>query len=215
MAFGWYWRSAANGAMPRRRSGFLMQGGASNFRINQKTLLRRLRTLLQSSSLRWNFVGNVTGRLWLGVMNLVAVPVFVHLLGTNAFGIVSLVQPFNRSWRCLISGWLARPTAKSRCRAPPGTGPHCGHRQDIRIHILDGRGDDRAWLLGAVELDRHLVGAKANAAARRDPAGRHFGWHRSRRALAGGALHRNPSGTGAAIASKTESWWSPRPPESG
>jgi O-antigen/teichoic acid export membrane protein len=50
--------------------------------------------LLQGSSLRWNFVGNMTGRLWLGIMSLVTVPVFVHLLGTNAFGIVSLVATF-------------------------------------------------------------------------------------------------------------------------
>lgn len=54
----------------------------------------RLRTLLQSQSLKWNFAGNMAGRLWLGVMSLVTVPVFVHLLGTNAFGIVSLVATF-------------------------------------------------------------------------------------------------------------------------
>lgn len=54
--------------------------------------MRLLKTLLQTQSLRWNFVGNVTGRVWLGVMNLVAVPIFVYLLGTEAFGIVSLVQ---------------------------------------------------------------------------------------------------------------------------
>jgi len=50
--------------------------------------------LLQSQSLKWNFAGNMVGRLWLGVMSLVTVPVFVHLLGTNAFGIVSLVATF-------------------------------------------------------------------------------------------------------------------------
>ena len=72
----------------------------------QQPLLGRIKTLLQSSSLRWNFVGNVTGRLWLGVMSLVTVPVFVHLLGTNAFGIVSLVATFT-SFLALLDCGLA------------------------------------------------------------------------------------------------------------
>jgi O-antigen/teichoic acid export membrane protein len=54
--------------------------------------LVRIKTLLQSSSLRLNFVGNVTGRFWLGTALLVAVPIYVHLLGADAFGIVSLVN---------------------------------------------------------------------------------------------------------------------------
>ena len=41
--------------------------------------------------MRLNFLGNMAGRLWLGLMNVATVPVFIHLLGASAFGIVSLV----------------------------------------------------------------------------------------------------------------------------
>lgn len=85
--------------------------------------MQRLRTLLQSSSLRWNFVGNVTGRLWLGVMNLVAVPVFVHLLGMSAFGIVSLVATFQTVLALLdfgLAGTANREVAMSRAAGNRG-----------------------------------------------------------------------------------------------
>jgi O-antigen/teichoic acid export membrane protein len=59
---------------------------------SRRPLISRVKALLRSQSLRWNFLGNVTGRAWLGGMNLVAIPIFVHLLGTESFGIVGLVQ---------------------------------------------------------------------------------------------------------------------------
>jgi len=58
---------------------------------NDLIIQTALNTLLRGQSLRWNFVANVTGRLWSGVLSLATVPIFVHLLGTSAFGIISLV----------------------------------------------------------------------------------------------------------------------------
>ena len=49
------------------------------------------RALAGNQSVSWNFLGNVTGRLWLAVLSVATVPVFVHLLGTEAFGLVALV----------------------------------------------------------------------------------------------------------------------------
>jgi O-antigen/teichoic acid export membrane protein len=59
--------------------------------IQELWCVQAIKGLLRSQSLRWNFVGNVAGRLWLGVLNLITVPVYVHLLGTEAFGIVAMV----------------------------------------------------------------------------------------------------------------------------
>jgi O-antigen/teichoic acid export membrane protein len=83
----------------------------------------RIKTLLQSSSLRWNFVGNVTGRLWVGITTLVTVPVFVHLLGTDAFGIVSLVGTFQALLGLLdfgIAGTANREVAIARATGDRG-----------------------------------------------------------------------------------------------
>ena len=59
----------------------------------------------------------MTGRLWLGLLNLVTVPVFVHLLGTNAFGIVSLVGTFQAVLALLdfgLAGTANREVARAR-----------------------------------------------------------------------------------------------------
>jgi O-antigen/teichoic acid export membrane protein len=47
--------------------------------------------IISGHSLRWNFAGNLVGRLWLGLMSLCTVPVYVNIIGTNAFGVVSLL----------------------------------------------------------------------------------------------------------------------------
>ena len=57
-----------------------------------KIILGPIKALLRIQSLRWSFASNVTGRLWLGVMNLVAIPIFIYLLGTEVYGLVGLVQ---------------------------------------------------------------------------------------------------------------------------
>lgn len=85
--------------------------------------LGRLKTLLQSSSLQWNFLGNVTGCLWLGVMSLVTVPVFIQLLGTDAFGIASLVAAFQSVLALLdfgLAGTAKREVAIARAAGNRG-----------------------------------------------------------------------------------------------
>lgn len=67
--------------------------------------------------MRWSFVSNLAGRLWLSVMNLVAVPVYVRLLGANAYGIVSLVATFQAVLGLLdfgLSGTANRELAMAR-----------------------------------------------------------------------------------------------------
>src|SRR5436309_1375236 len=69
-------------------------------------------------------MANVTGRLWLGVVNLATVPVFVHLLGSNAFGIISVVATFQSVLALLdfgLAGTANREVAtlrglENRCR---------------------------------------------------------------------------------------------------
>jgi len=85
--------------------------------------MRRFEALLQSHSIRSNAVGNPLGRLWLGLMNLLAVPVFVHLLGTNAFGIVGLVASIQSVLALLdfgLAGTANREIATLRCTEAGG-----------------------------------------------------------------------------------------------
>ncbi len=75
------------------------------------------RKLLRTESLQWNFVGNVAGRLCNGVLSIVSVPVFVHLLGAEAFGIVSFVTTFQAMLALLdlgLSGTVRREVATLR-----------------------------------------------------------------------------------------------------
>ncbi len=81
--------------------------------------MAHFKTLLRAESLRWNFAGNVAGRLWLGLLNLGSVPVFVHLLGPEAFGLVALVntlQPLLALLDFGLAGTVNREVATLRSR---------------------------------------------------------------------------------------------------
>lgn len=73
-------------------------------------VIRHLLSLLRIESLQWNLVSNLVSSVWKGVMSVVAVPVYLALLGDEAFGVVSYVQTLHALFAVLDLGIAATVT---------------------------------------------------------------------------------------------------------
>lgn len=83
--------------------------------------------LLLSNSLKWNSIANFIGRLWSAILSLISVPLFINILGTEAFGLLGLFASLQIVLNFLdfgLSATIQREIAKNLARNVPQSDNH-------------------------------------------------------------------------------------------